>query len=397
MVQDQRRAVWVLGACQCVFWGVLYYSFSVLLVPMESGLGLSRAAVAGSFSLGLCAMAVAAPAIGRALDAGHAARVTRLGAGLALAGLSVVALAHSAPVLYLGWACIGTAMAMLLYESAFALVSKAIAADSDRLRALAAVTVMGGLASTIFLPVLSLVVDHWGWRAAVWGNAAAVAAAAAVMERHVLPNFPAENSVVRRSAIVAGPWPPYLARLVAVFSSGTMASMALTTLLIPLMIERGAPSGIAALVLAALGLAQLPGRIWLLRRGNTPDSRLLNGIPLCLQAVGLFVVVVFQAPASAAAGVIAFGCGAGLHTLARPWMIQALYGPASAGRWNGEVARIQGFARAAGPVLAAAASQWVGSAAVLGAAGGLLGLALAVAGTIPPPKISSQLPRHGAS
>jgi MFS family permease len=143
MENQQRRAVWLLGGCQCVLWGTLYYSFSVLLVPMESDLGLTRAAVAGAFSVGLCAMAVAAPAIGRALDAGNAARVTRLGAGLAVAGLSTVALAHSAPVLYAGWACIGIAMAMLLYESAFALVTKAMPLDYERLRALATVTVMG--------------------------------------------------------------------------------------------------------------------------------------------------------------------------------------------------------------------------------------------------------------
>jgi MFS family permease len=385
MENQQRRAVWLLGGCQCVLWGTLYYSFSVLLVPMESDLGLTRAAVAGAFSVGLCAMAVAAPAIGRALDAGNAARVTRLGAGLAVAGLSTAALAHSAPVLYAGWACIGIAMAMLLYESAFALVTKAMPLDYERLRALATVTVMGGLASTIFLPTLSLVIDRWDWRAAVWLCAGAVMAAAAVMERHVLPHLPPDNNGAPKRESSGEPWPQHLARLVFVFSTGTLAAMALTTLLIPLMVERGTPPGVAAVILAGLGLAQLPGRIWLLRGHQTANFRALNTGPIYLQATGLFIVVASHAAGWVAIGVLTFGLGAGLHTLARPWMIQSLYGTARAARWNGEVARSQGFARATGPVLAAAASQWMGSAAVLAAAGGLLALTIISARTIPVP------------
>lgn len=45
--------------------GMLYYGFSVLLLPMVSELHSSRAVVAGAFSLGLLVMALAAPQIGR--------------------------------------------------------------------------------------------------------------------------------------------------------------------------------------------------------------------------------------------------------------------------------------------------------------------------------------------
>jgi MFS superfamily sulfate permease-like transporter len=95
-----RRAVWLLGLWQCILWGVLYYSFSVLLVPMEASLALSRTAVAGAFSVGLLAMAVLAPAVGRWLDRDHAANVTRIGMELAAMGLGNVASAHGATTLY---------------------------------------------------------------------------------------------------------------------------------------------------------------------------------------------------------------------------------------------------------------------------------------------------------
>lgn len=380
MTGQQRRAVWALGGCQCVLWGLLYYSFSVLLVPIESALGLSRTVVAGAFSLGLCGMAVAAPAIGHWLDRGEAVRLTRVGVLLATIGLFTVAFAEGAAVLYLGWLCIGMAMSMLLYEPAFALVIRAFADSQQRLRALAAVTVLGGLASTIFLPLVSALVVQWSWRTAVLACAGAVLVVGWTMEAHVVPALVGDRRAKVEARPRGGPWPPHLATLVAIFASGTFAGTTLTTLLIPLLLDRGASASSAALVLAALGVAQLPGRIWLLRGGrSTPGCTL----PVLLQALGLAGVVVAPSPWSVAGSVAVFGVGAGLQTLARPWLVGAIYGAADAGRWNGEVARIQGFARAAGPLAAAGFASLAGMPLVLAAVGGLLVLTLPLAGRLP--------------
>lgn len=379
----EQRAVWVLGGCQCVLWGVLYYSFSVLLVPMESALGLSRTAVAGAFSLGLCGMALAAPAIGRWLDRGHAVRLTRGGVLLAMLGLLAVASAEGAAVLYLGWLCIGVAMAMLLYEPAFALVIRAFADAQQRLRAIAAVTVLGGLASTIFLPLVAVLVEQWSWRVAVLACAGAVLLVAWTMEVHVVPALVGPRRAHAKAPPCVGAWPPHLATLVAIFASGTFASMALTTLLIPLLLDRGATASTAALVLAALGVAQLPGRIWLLRGGRTAPSRALCVLPILLQVAGVAGVAMGSSPWWVAGSVAVFGVGAGLQTLARPWLVGAIYGAANTGRWNGEVARIQGFARASGPVAAAGFASIAGMPPVLAAVGGLLLLTVPLAVRLP--------------
>lgn len=383
MPAASRRAIWLLGLCQCVLWGVLYYSFSVLMVPIESSLGLSRTAVAGAFSVGLAAMALAAPIVGRWLDGGLAANLTRLGVGLAAVGLLFVALAQGMATLYLGWFGIGIAMAMLLYEPAFALVIRAVADEDDRLKALAAVTVLGGLASTVFLPLLSALVEQWSWRAAVLACVAAVVLIAWTMERYVVPALPATDVVKPKAPSHRSPWPPYMGTLVAIFASGTLASMALTTLLIPLLIERGASASVAALVLAALGLAQLPGRIWLLRGRAKVSPEALKVLPIVLQATGLLGVVLARSPLSVALAVAVFGLGAGLQTLARPWLVQTLYGASDSGRWNGEVARMQGFARAAGPVAVAGAAWVAGTSVVLASMGGLLALTLPLARRLP--------------
>jgi MFS family permease len=367
-----KRAIWWLGACQCVFWGVLYYGFAVVLVPIERDLDASRAAVAGAFSLGLLVMALAAPMVGRALDRGHGGRLIRGAAALAVTGLGTAATSTTLPMLYLAWGMLGLAMAGLLYESAFALVVRAVRDDAQRLRALAAVTVMGGLASTVFLPVLGWVTQFQGWRASLWVGALAVAAAAFLMHRLVLPAMP--PVALAPATVPARPSrrDRRLVGLLAVFVTATLASMAVTSLLVAWLTGRGVSGTTAASVLAMLGIAQLPGRIWLIGEGRTPSPAVLSSLPLLLQATGLAGLALAPGPLAAALWVAVFGLGAGLHTLARPWIVQRLYGVAEAGYWNGQLARVQGLGRAAGPVLAVGLADLAGVRAVLLVAGAAL-------------------------
>src|SRR5512145_2740354 len=62
------RAVAALGIGQCVNWGVLYYAFAVLVLPLERELGVATWAVTGAFSLALLISAALAPGIGRWAD-----------------------------------------------------------------------------------------------------------------------------------------------------------------------------------------------------------------------------------------------------------------------------------------------------------------------------------------
>lgn len=375
-----RQAVWCLGACQCVFWGVLYYGFSVALVPVERELGAPQLWIAGAFSSGLLVMALLAPTVGRALDRGRGAAVTRIGAALAVLGLLALSQITSTWQLLAAWVVLGLAMAALLYESAFALVIRAVPDPVQRLHALAAVTIFGGLASTVFLPVLGLVTAHAGWRTAQLASAIAVLLAAIAMERWVLPRLPQHASV---AALPASPRASRRTRrflvLVASFVTATISAMAVTTLLIPLMVERAVPDHLAALALAALGVAQLPGRLWMLHSGTQPSVRTLAAWPLLLQAFGLLGIAMSTSIVGAALAVALFGVGAGLNTIARPWLVQRLYGSPDAGFWNGQLARAQGFGRALGPVLAVALAM-VSSASAVMVSLGLLLLLLAPAG-----------------
>jgi predicted MFS family arabinose efflux permease len=373
MTPAVRRAIWFLGAGQCVYWGMLYYGFSVVLEPVVRDLATSRAWVAGAFSLGLLVMALAAPQIGRWVDRDRAARVMRVGAWIGVGGLAAASQVTTVYELYAVWAVLGLAMATLFYEPVFGLVIRTVSHDGDRLRALASVTVLGGLASTIFLPVMAFTLNHLGWRTTELVVAAAFVVTSVVLQRHVLPVMrPRPPSGLAPATTV----PPARVRrpgtftiLAIVFVSSWLGSMSLTTLLIPVVIHGGHSATTAATVLAALGVMQLPGRIWLLRGGRVGSVRHLLTSQLALQATGMLLVAARGPLAVTAAGVACFGAGAGLHTLARPWAIQSIYGVADAGRVNGVMARYEGFARASGPLLVALIYDHAGATSVFGGLG----------------------------
>lgn len=368
-----RRAILALGGAQCVLWGLLYYGYAVLIVPLQRDLGASRFALGAVFSLGLLAMALAAPGIGRRLDRGEGRAVVRVGVGLAVSGLLLLAASRSLGGVVLAWLLLGPAMACLLYEVAFGLLARAIETPAERLRAASAVTVFGGLASTLCLAPFALAVEALGWRGATMLAAVAVLAAAAAMEAWVFPALPQRPAPVARGD-VALPAAPGLAAWEAYFVCGTLAAMAVTVLLVPLLVDRGVAPAYAAGVLGLLGLSQLPGRLWLLH-GRAPSGRALLQGPLYCHAAGLALLAFAPGTAAVAAGVVLFGLGAGLQTLARPWLLERRYGRDASGAVNGRLARAQGLARAAGPLLASGAAVLLPGRLVL-AGFALLALAL---------------------
>lgn len=364
-MQASQRAVAWLGAGQCLYWGVLYYGFAVLLAPLARDLSVPGNDVATAFSLGLLLAAVLAPRVGRWVDAGRARQLIAAGAALAATGLLVLAAAQGRAGLFAGWLLVGLAMALLLYETAFGVVIRAHRDPWQRMRALAVVTVFGGLASTVFLPLMAWLCGTLGWRQTLVAFAVVICLKAAWLDRQVLARLPAapgEAQDEATSSVVAAGRAPW--RLVLPFSVSSFSAAALVTLLVPMLVARGHAATLAAGVLGALGIMQLPGRLWLSRSRRRPGARFLVFVPLLLQATGLLMVLVPAGWPPAALGVALFGLGAGVHTLARPWLVQQMAGVDRAGRWNGQVSRWQGIARALGPASVAWASMRLGEGAI---------------------------------
>ena len=63
------------------------------------------------------------------------------------------------------WALIGVSMAGVLYEPAFAVITATFGVDARR--GITAMTLVGGFASTVFMPVTQWLITAWGWRQAL--------------------------------------------------------------------------------------------------------------------------------------------------------------------------------------------------------------------------------------
>ena len=354
------RAVLAIGFGQLVNWGVLYYAFGVLLIPVERDLGVARWVVAGAFSLALLMSALVAPAVGRLSDRGRGPHLIRTGGFVAAALLAAWALAPNVVTTYLAWAGLGLCMAATLYEPAFAVVARARGNASDRLRALATVSVLGGLASTVFLPLTASMNDLWGWRAAVGALAALVLLSTLLTSAVALRHVPAVTLAQEESPAASGSIGRGFVPALAVFSVTSLGSAAFTTTLVPAFVDRDFAPTTAAMLGGALGLMQLPGRLLLMNGTVAASPVTLLVASLLLQSGGLAVLSVARSLSLAAAGVGLFAAGAGLTTIIRPHFVQSVFGIAQAGHLNGVVARSQQLARAAAPVLTVGLASAIG-------------------------------------
>jgi MFS family permease len=361
------RAIAMLGIGQCVNWGVLYYAFAVFLLPVQRDLGVDQWLVAGAFSIALLMSAAMAPTIGRWADRGDGPRAMRLGGYAAGSLLAAWAIVPNLATLYLAWAALGVCMAATLYEPAFAIVGRAIAHPADRLRALSTITVFGGLASTVFLPVTAALTAAWGWRPAAAALGAAIALSTYLGSTVILPvaSGPTRAVPSHSPRAVPAPLETRFRMTLLLFCVASFASAAFTATAVTAFVGRGLTPGRAAMLAGLMGVMQLPGRAFLML-GALPrsPSYLLTG-SLALQAAGL-VALAALSPVFLVAGVAMFAVGSGLMTLLRPHLVQSTFGIDRAGHLNGMIARAQQLSRAAGPIAAAALAGVAGYGALFG-------------------------------
>src|SRR5262245_904546 len=154
-----------LGIGQIASWGTLYDSFPLIAERMGHDLGLGKPEVYGAATIGLLVASFTAYPIGVAIDRGYGRSVMTLGSGLAGLLLLVWSQIGSLWALYPLLAGIGLAQAMTLYEPAFAVVARRYGAEARR--GITALTLWGGFASTVFVPLIQWLLNHVDWRSAL--------------------------------------------------------------------------------------------------------------------------------------------------------------------------------------------------------------------------------------
>lgn len=347
-------------------WGILYYSFSVFVAPMQRDLGWSRAALTGAFSLALLCSGVAALGVGRWLDR-HGPRLL-MTAGSCAAALLVLAWAgvRHLPVFYLIWLGLGIAMAAVLYEPAFAVVATWFL--RYRSRALTILTFVAGLASVVYIPLAAWLIQAVGWRMALVVLAVLLAAAtipphALVLRRHphdlgLPPDGLAAPATSRREAAHPEPRVPVREAvrgtpfrwLTAGFCLAFFVNVAVTVHFIPALLDHGFSTGFAATAAASIGLLALPGRLIFTPLGGRIPRRYVTAAIFAVQALGLGVLVNAWSTAGVLVFVALFGIGFGAITPARAGLVADLYGARHYGSISGVLTLWITSARALAPV-----------------------------------------------
>lgn len=359
-----RAIVAALAVTQTVGYGALYYSFSVLLTPLARDLHTSTTAVTGAFTAAVLVGAVAAVPVGRWLDRHGGRGLMTAGSAAGTVLLAALSTVHTLAGLYAVWIGIGVASAMSFYEAAFAVVVTWHPTPRGRANALLAVTVVAGFASSIFLPLTGALVDRYGWRTAVIllaviHGAITIPLHAAALRRPPRPATTThtrhDDGDARRQAVRTALHDRHFWILTTAFVANAAALSALSVHLVAYLVELGHPAVFAATIAGLLGVLSVTGRLTvtgLQRRIRTTTA--VAGV-FTIQAIAAATLpLIGHTTIGAITGVIAFGLGFGVATIARPALLAARYDTTGFATIAGITTVPMTIAKASAPLAAAA-------------------------------------------
>ena len=369
-----------LSVAQVVSWGVLYYA-TIVAAPVIAGeTGWPLVAVTGFFSVGLVVSAVAGIAVGRVLDARGPRVVMTLGSVIGVAGFAVVAIAPNLVVFAIGWLVVGLAQSAVLYQAAFTVIARRY--GEARHAPMTILTLAGGLASTVFAPVVAGLLTVTDWRTTFLVLAAVLAVV--TIPAHWLSlesRWPHREAVPHELNHTVSDvlrtrrfWMLELAMIAIVVSlySVTLAA-------IPLFTEKGIPFELAALALGLIGAGQVVGRLLfvVLPRGTAPwipisvvatlSAVLLLGLALVPGPPWLLILI----------GILA-GAVRGAHTLVQASAVADRWGTKNYGSINGVFAAPITIVAALTPAVGSLVATGLGSYSLLALV--MAAVALAAAG-----------------
>ena len=341
-----------LSLAQLITWGSVFYTFALLLEPVEREIGLTRAQSSLAFSLALLAEGLCAYPVGRWIDRGHERAVMAGGSVLIATGLALHAFVHSAAAFYASWLLLGAALAGTLYAPVFAVVTRRY--PQDFRRAIITITFLGGLASSVFIPLSAALIQSWGWR-----NALLVLAAI-----HLLVCLPIHLVCLRGAPMPAVPVahgehsPSALLRSApflfnGVFVVGMMGiTAAIPPHLISLRREAGLQDAWVIAIPATIGVVQVLGRLLLYFFEHRFDLHLANRlIPVLIPLALAALIAGAASPLAGLLFVLLYGLGNGMLTIVKGTAIAQYVNREHVASLNGALGIPTAVARALAPVL----------------------------------------------
>lgn len=295
----------VLGITTIISYGTTQYLFGVLVVPLDATFGWGRANISGAYSLGLILAGLLGLPTGRLVDR-RGARLLMSG-GSVLAALALFGLARVEALwqFYLLWSGgLGLAMALTLYPVTFTVVANWFV--RKRGKALAVLTLVGGLSSPICIPLAGALVAHVGWRDTLVVLGLAQLLIALPLHAFLLRRHPEDLGLspdgeptlpIRAHAPLPGTTlsqalgSPVFWMLTASLALVMLGSTVVFVHQVAFMISRGTDAVLAATLSGMLGLASLPGRYVFNMLSSRISAQKLLMLSVVVQAAGIIVLV----------------------------------------------------------------------------------------------------------
>lgn len=327
-------------------------------------LGWSKTDVYGAATVGLVLLGLLAYPVGVAVDKGYG-RVIMGGASL-LAGVLLVLWSQVESLFAFYWliAGLGALQAAVLYEPAFAVIARRVGVGRAR-AGITELTLWGGFASTVFIPLVQFLLDHWGWRdallvlAVINGVVCTVAYAGFIRPEkdslhelgHSDPQAMLEADRLEVRKVLRTPvfW-----LLTVSLTAYAGVFTAFTFHMYPLFLENGLSTVDVAWAIALLGPAQVAGRVLVGTLGSSTSIRQIGTFVVAVFPI-VFVVLALR-PTNMwviSSLCIVYGASNGIFTIVRGLVVPEMLSDRAYGAINGLLAFPSTLARAIAPVAVA--------------------------------------------
>ena len=372
----------VLCATEIVSWGVLFYAFPVMTSSMSDAEGWPMVWLVAAFTLALVVSGVCGIWVGRRIDHTGPRVVMTAGSVLAVASVVALAVAPSLPWFFAGWVLAGAAMSATLYAPAFAAVTGWSGGDAlRRVRYLTAITLVAGLASTVFAPLTALLLSDLGWRRTYLVLAVVLLPTVPLHAWGLRPAWTPTATPARTRTSLSDATggtssasddfdPRAFTLLVVAMAMAGFAVYAVVINLVPLLTDNGLTTTQAAAALGVGGVGQVVGRLFygpvLSRLG--PTARTTTTVAGVVATTG--ALAVWQSP-FALVCVLTFASGTvrGLFTLVQATAVVDRWGVGDIGHRNGiltgAITGVSAFAPWVGALLAAVLGSYDATFALL--------------------------------
>jgi MFS family permease len=337
-----------LGTTQTLAWASSYYLPAILADPIGRDLGVSSNWIFGAFSASLVISALIGPRVGRQIDLVGGRSVLSMSNVVLAAGLTLLGLATSLPVLVIAWLLLGVGMGAGLYDAAFAALGR-IYGDSAR-RSITGITLLAGFASTVGWPLSTWGLETIGWRNTCFAWAVAHLLIGLPINLLMLPAVTGAKAAVAASTKPHIPIDRTMILLAFVFAAAWTVTGAMAAHLPRILEAAGSTTAQAVFAGALMGPAQVAARLFEAGFLSRYHPLLSTRLACVTHPIGAAILALAGGGAASAFAIL-YGAGNGILTIARGTLPLAIFGPQNYGYRLGIIGAPARMAQAAAPLL----------------------------------------------